>query len=682
MYRIGIDVGGTFTDVTLLDVDTGKYYNYKLSSTPHDQSVAIADGARSIMQECHVAPEEIAYFGHGTTVATNMIIERKGAKTALITTKGFKDILEIARQVRPSLYNTQADKPEALIRRSLRKEVSERICSDGSVHISLNKDEVKEVLKDLKRQGVESIAVCFLFSYLNNCHEKEVEECIKEIWPDVYYSVSSTILPEFREFERLSTTVINSYLGPKMKQYIDNLRERIKCEGIAVEPYITQSNGGVMSISSTVQTPVQTALSGPSAGVVGAIYVCNAAGYRDLITYDMGGTSTDVSLVLNGVPEYTTKRKVCGLPSGIPMIDVHAVGAGGGSIAHIDVGGLLKVGPESAGAMPGPACYDLGGLNPVVTDANLVLGRLNSGYILGGRMKLHKDKSVAAIEKNIAEPMGISCEEAANGIVSVVNANMARAIRVITVERGYNPSDFTLVAYGGAGPLHAVALAKEMGIHKVLIPPSPGTLCALGLLTADIRKSYVKTFITPYADSSAQAVNDIFELLMAEGNLWLDSEHVPHENRFFHNIIEMRYIGQNYELQVDLPQEQLTNEGFEGLRQKFFAEHEKNYGYYNPTAPIQIVNFRCEAIGVVAKPKLSELEHSTVDPSECLVMHRDVYFAETGWLNCPVYDRSKLGITYRINGPCIIEQMDSTAVIPPDTYFEVDKYGNIIVSVS
>lgn len=682
MYRIGIDVGGTFTDVTLLDAETGKYFNYKLSSTPSDQSAAIAAGARESMELYGVRPEQIDYFGHGTTVATNMIIERKGAKTALITTKGFADVLEIARQVRPSLYNIQADKPEPLIRRALRREVSERVCADGSVCKALDREEVIRVLTDLKAQGVESLAVCFLFSYLNRRHEQLVEECVKEVWPEVYCSVSSAILPEFREFERLSTTVINSYLGPKMKQYIDNLRVRVREEGIAVEPYITQSNGGVMSISSTIQTPVQTALSGPSAGVVGAIYVCQTAGYRNLITYDMGGTSTDVSLVLDGVPEYTTKRKVCGLPSGIPMIDVHAVGAGGGSIAHIDEGGALKVGPESAGAVPGPVCYGLGGTQPVVTDANLALGRLNPGYVLGGRMKLNRDLALESIERAVAKPMGLSVEQAASGIISVVNSNMARAIRVITVERGYNPSDFTLVAYGGAGPLHAVSLAREMSIHKVIIPPSPGTLCSLGLLTADIRKGHVRTAISPYAESSAEAVNEIFAPLIEEGNQWLASEHVAPENRRFHNVIEMRYIGQNYELQVEVPSGPLTGEDFAALRDKFFAEHEKNYGYYNPNAPIQLVNFRSEAIGAVAKPALSRLDRVTENLEECVISRRQVYFEESGMVECPVYDRARLGVISRVDGPCIVEQMDSTAVIPPDTHFEVDAYGNIVVTVS
>ena len=680
MYRIGIDVGGTFTDVTLLNAETGQYYTYKLSSTLHDQSLAIANGTKETLELYGVPVSEIEYFGHGTTVATNMIIERKGAKTALITTKGFRDLLEIGRQTRPSLYNIMEDKPELLIRRQLRKEINERVTSDGAVLQTPTEEEIKRVLLDLKSKGVESIAVCFLFSFLNPDNEKIVEKCIKEVWPDVYYSVSSTILPEFREFERLSTTVINSYLGPRMKMYIHNLRQRIKDVGVTVEPYITQSNGGVMSISSTIQTPVQTALSGPSAGVMGAIYVAHAAGFDDIITYDMGGTSTDVSLVKDGIAEYTTKRKVCGLPSGVPMIDVHAVGAGGGSIAQIDNAGALKVGPESAGANPGPAAYGLGNSNPVVTDANIVLGRINPEYVLGGRLKINSELSKDAVKKKIAEPMGISTAQAALGIVKVVNSNMARAIRVITVEKGHNPSDFTLVAYGGAGPLHAVNLAQEMGIHNVLIPPAPGTLCALGLLTADIKKSYVKTAISLFEEATPEYINAIMDGLKAEGNAWLESEKVMSAHRQFHGIAEMRYVGQNYELQVEMPTGGITIESLQQMKQEFFKVHEMNYGYYNADAPIQFVNFRCEAIGVVQKPNLTELTDEMVDPSVAEICRRLVYFEESDLpIECPVYDRAKFGKTEKVNGPCIVEQMDSTTVIPPNTYFSVDKYGNLLV---
>ena len=679
MYRIGIDVGGTFTDVTLLNSETGRYYTYKLSSTLQDQSLAIANGTKETLELYGVPVSEIEYFGHGTTVATNMIIERKGAKTALITTKGFRDLLEIGRQTRPSLYNIMEDKPETLVKRSLRKEISERVTAKGDILRDIDRDEVRAVLKELKEQGVESIAVCFLFSFLNSRNEKIVEECIKEVWPEAYYSVSSTILPEFREFERLSTTVINSYLGPRMKMYIHNLRQRIKEVGVTVEPYITQSNGGVMSISSTIQTPVQTALSGPSAGVMGAVYIAEAAGFKDIITYDMGGTSTDVSLVKDGIAEYTTKRKVCGLPSGVPMIDVHAVGAGGGSIAQIDNAGALKVGPESAGANPGPAAYGLGNENPVVTDANLVLGRINPHYVLGGRLKIDAELSKKAVKAKIADPMGIGTEEAALGIVKVVNSNMARAIRVITVEKGHNPSDFTLVAYGGAGPLHAVHLAQEMGIRTVLIPPAPGALCALGLLTADIKKSYVRTAIASYDEMTPEQINAVMSSLRDEGSAWLDSEKVPSERRKFHGIAEMRYVGQNYELQVEIPTENITVSDIEKMKQDFFVAHEKNYGYYNPNAPVQFVNFRCEATGIVKKPNLAELETTLDDPSKAEIGRRVVHFEESGAVDCPVYDRAKFGRAERVNGPCIIEQMDSTTVVPPNTWFSIDKFGNLII---
>ncbi|MCB6610703.1 hydantoinase/oxoprolinase family protein [[Clostridium] symbiosum] len=681
MFRIGIDVGGTFTDVTLLDANTGKYYTYKLSSTLQDQSVAIADGTKETLELYGVPVEEIEYFGHGTTVATNMIIERKGAKTALITTKGFRDLLEIGRQVRPSLYNIFEDKPETLIRRALRKEANERVMSDGTILKEIRNDEIREIVKEMKAQKVESVAVCFLFSFLNPQNERAVEEIIREEWPEAYISISSTILPEFREFERLSTTVINSYLGPRIKMYINNLQKRIKGIGIAVEPYITQSNGGVMSISSTVETPVQTALSGPSAGVMGAIYVAEKAGYKNIITYDMGGTSTDVSLVNDGIAEYTTKRKVCGLPSGVPMIDVHAVGAGGGSIAYIDNAGALKVGPESAGANPGPAAYGLGNEQPVVTDANLVLGRINPEYVLGGRLKINAALSEAAVEEKLAKAMKMTPEQAAQGVISVVNSNMARAIRVITVEKGYNPSDFILAAYGGAGPLHAVELAQEMGIGTVLIPPAPGALCALGLLTADIKKSYVKTALLAWEEATPQKVNELVKGLMEQGKEWLASEHVQEERQKFHNIAEMRYVGQNYELQIEIPAAEITKVDIEKMKKDFFLAHEMNYGYYNPEAPVQFVNFRSEAIGLVTKPELSELEYEMSDPGTAVISRRNVYFEKTGTIECPVYGREKLGKCARVEGPCIIEQMDSTTVIPPDTWFKVDKYGNLIVKV-
>lgn len=680
MYRIGIDVGGTFTDVILLNEKSGYFTTYKLSSTPHDQSIAIMNGAKEVLKSNKVAPSEINYFGHGTTVATNMIIEKNGAKTALLTTKGFKDLLEIGRQTRPSIYNIFEEKPETLIPRSMCLEVAERTNAKGEILKEVNPEEVKELLIQLKKENIEALAVCFLFSFFNGKNEKMIEECIKEVWPEVYFSLSSDILPEFREFERLSTTVINSYLGPKMKLYIEALKNRIKSVGIKVEPYITQSNGGVMSIESTIDSPIQTALSGPSAGVVGAIYTAKLAGFDNIITYDMGGTSTDVSLVTNGQAEYTTKREIAGLPSGIPMIDVYAVGAGGGSIGHLDNAGALKVGPQSAGAFPGPAAYGLGGENPVVTDANLALGYLNPDYVLGGRLALNKELSIQAIKKKISDPMGMSVDEAAQGIINVVNSNMARGIRVITVEKGYNPSDFALVAYGGAGPLHAVRLGQEMGINYVIIPPTPGVLSALGLLTADIKRGYVKTVLTDLGDLNLDEFNQDLDSLLVQGNEWLDAERVMPENRVFRNIAEMRFKGQNYELQIDIPTHGVNEGDIERIKQRFFKEHEKNYGYYDSNSEIQIVNVRSEAIGLVEKPRLRKLNTEMNDIKKALTSEREVYFEETGKVKCPVYSRNKIGIIKSVMGPCIIEQMDSTIVIPPNTVFDVDQYGNIMVN--
>ena len=678
MYRIGIDVGGTFTDVTLLNSETGKYYTYKLSSTLQDQSIAIANGAKETLELYGVPVSEIEYFGHGTTVATNMIIERKGAKTALITTKGFRDLLEIGRQTRPSLYNTQEDKPETLVRRSLRTEIDERVTADGTILRAARREEIIPLLKKLKAEGVESVAVCFLFSFLNSANEKEVEECIREVWPEVYYSVSSTILPEFREFERLSTTVINSYLGPRMKMYINNLKQRVKDIGVTVEPYITQSNGGVMSISSTVQTPVQTALSGPSAGVMGAIYVAGAAGYENIITYDMGGTSTDVSLVNRGIAEYTTKRKVCGLPSGVPMIDVHAVGAGGGSIAYIDNAGALKVGPKSAGATPGPACYMRGGENPCVTDANIVLGKLNQKKILGGRMDVDIELARKAIKEKICDKSDLSPEQAANGIVTVVNSNMVRAIRSVSVEKGYDVREFSLMAFGGAGPLHACEVAKELGMREVLIPPHPGTLCSLGLLLADTKFDLSRTKVVTGEAASIDTVNEQFANMVAQGTELLDKEGVPNDRRVFQFSIDMRYQRQNFEINIAVPGGVLTEEMLEKALADFHAEHKRSYGYCKPEATVQFVSYRVSAIGIIDKPDLKPAELHPEAPIPAPIEVRKVLFqGKTEYVDAPVYKRDEFVPGQTIPGPCICEQMDTTLVVPEGWTIHVDGYHNL-----
>ncbi|MEA4845684.1 MAG: hydantoinase/oxoprolinase family protein, partial [Clostridiaceae bacterium] len=476
-YMIGVDVGGTFTDFSVFNAETGDLLHFKHSSTPEDSSKAIVSGIVHIMTEKCIEPEEISYLAHGTTVATNALIEKRGGRLALITTKGFKDLMEIGWQKRPSLYDLRKKKPEKLIPPGLECEVEERILYDGSIKVALNEENVREIAHYLKSQGVETIAVCTLFSFINPKHEIRIKEIIKEEYPEAYVSTSFELVPEFREYPRMSTTVLNAYLGPVMQEYVHNFEQSVLKTGIQVAPYVTQSNGSIISISETIDCPIRTAVSGPSAGVIGAIYIGNQCKVDKIITFDMGGTSADVSLIENGKAQLSNDRLVEGYPCRVPMIDIITVGAGGGSIAAIDQGGALKVGPRSAGAVPGPACYMRGGDKPTVTDAHIVLGKLNQHKILGGRMDVDCDLAKKAIIDSICKQTDMNLEDGAAGIISVVNSNMIRAIRYVSVERGYDVREFTLMAFGGAGPLHACEIARDIGISSVLIPPSPGTLC-------------------------------------------------------------------------------------------------------------------------------------------------------------------------------------------------------------
>ena len=530
-YKIGVDVGGTFTDVCMFDQDTGKVFVYKLPSTPADPSEAIGKGVKDILDLYDVSPADVSAMVHGTTVATNATLERKGARTAIITTKGFRDLIELARQTRASLYDVQVEKPVPIIYRNMRREVDERIMADGSVFKALDVSEVEKLVEELKAENVEAYAVCLLHSYINPVHEKKIKEIILEKDPGAYVSISSEVLPEIREYERMTTTALNSYIGPKVGIYAKLFKKRVKDMGMDLTPYINQSNGGLMSIETTFDNPIRTALSGPAAGVSGANYIAKLIGVKNLITFDMGGTSTDVSLIENNQPRLTTAKAIAEFPVKVPMTDVTAVGAGGGSIAWIDNGGMMKVGPESAGAVPGPVSYMRGGQLPTVTDANVVLHRLNPEVILGGRMKIDEEGARKAIEEKLAGPLGMSVLDAARGIVTVVNSNMARAIRVVSVERGYDPREFVLMAFGGAGALHAVNVAKDMGVHKVLIPSNPGILCAVGLLVSDIRSDYVKTSISNFVPENIARMNANFKELTDKGDAWLNAEKISEERK-------------------------------------------------------------------------------------------------------------------------------------------------------
>jgi len=680
-FMLGVDVGGTFTDFSLYNTDTKEIQNFKRSSTPDDPSRAIVSGIIQILEECGIAPEEVAFLGHGTTVATNALIEKKGAKTGLITTYGFKDLMEIGNQKRPSLYNLLKDKPESLIVPGCKCEVRERIMHDGTVKLPLNEEDVRNAVAYLKEQKVDSIAVCTLFSFINPAHEKRIKEIIAEEFPEVYVTISSELVNEFREYPRMSTAVLNSYLGPVMKKYVRNFENSVREVGIETKPYITQSNGSIISIAETVDYPIKTAVSGPSAGAVGASYLSGLSGEHKIITFDMGGTSADISLIQNGKLQVSYDRYVEGYPARVPMIDIITVGAGGGSIARIDEGGAMKVGPRSAGAVPGPACYMRGGEEPTVTDANIMLGKLNRYKILGGKMDVDRSLAEAAIEKRICSSSNLDVMDAAAGIISVVNSNMVRAIRGVSIERGYDPREFILMAFGGAGPLHACEVAAELGISKVLLPGSPGTLCSLGLLMADTRFDLSRSRIMIANKENLKEIRHIFSILREEGDQLLENEGVPADMRKYVYSLDCRYENQNYEISMEISDGQMDERILAELIEGFHAEHNNSYGYFDLNKSIQLVNYRLGAIGIIDKPTIPGSEILVEDQEIPVTEIRKVrYEGVSDFLDTRIIQRDKLKSGSIVEGPAIIEQMDSTCVIPPDWKAYNDKYGNLIVT--
>lgn len=656
-YMIGVDVGGTFTDFSVFNQETGELFNYKDSSTPADPSRAIVKGVQDVLEIKKAAPEEVSYLAHGTTVGTNALIEKKGCRLGLITTKGFKDLMEIGTQRRPSLYNLQAQKPYPLVPSGLNCTVTERIRYDGSVETPLDENETREVVRYLKAQGVTAIAVCTLFSFINPVHEERIEEIIHEEFPEAYVTISSKLAPEFREFSRMSTTVMNSYLGPVMEKYVNNFRDSIAKLGIQVEPYVTQSNGSIISIKETIDCPIKTALSGPSAGVIAAAYIGKQCEADKIITFDMGGTSADISLIENYTPQVSNERYVEGYPARIPMINIITIGAGGGSIAKIDEGGALKVGPKSAGATPGPACYMRGGENPCVTDANIVLGKLNQKKILGGRMYVDIELAKNAVKTKICDKSNLDMKRAANGIITVVNSNMVRAIRSVSVEKGYDVREFSLMAFGGAGPLHACEVAKELGMKEVLIPPHPGTLCSLGLLLADTKFDLSRTKIMNGEAGNLDDINEQFDNMVEQGTGLLDKEGVPADRRYFEFAVDMRYQRQNFEISIPVPAGKMTEETLKKALADFHAEHKRSYGYCKEDAIVQFVSYRVSAIGVIDKPDLKAAELHPEAPIPEPIEVRQVLFQNSDeYVETPVYLRDKFVPGQSIPGPCICER--------------------------
>lgn len=677
-YMIGVDVGGTFTDFSVFNLETGELFHYKDSSTPGDPSRAIVKGVKDVLEIKKAQAQDVVYLAHGTTVGTNALIEKKGARVGLITTEGFKDLMEIGNQKRPSLYDLQAQKSVPLIPSGCNIGVRERIRYDGSVYTPLDEENVRQAVRQLKQYGVQAIAVCTLFSFINPAHENRIKEIIAEEYPEVYTTISSELAPEFREYSRMSTTVLNSYLGPVMKKYVNNFQTSVREMGIQAEPYITQSNGSIISIKETIDCPIKCAVSGPSAGVVAASFIGRQCNADKIITFDMGGTSADISLIENFTPQVSNEREVEGYPARIPMINIITIGAGGGSIAQIDEGGALKVGPKSAGAVPGPACYGRGGTQPVVTDANIVLGKLNQKRILGGRMEVYLDLAHEALDRCICEKSGLSRAQAANGIITVVNSNMVRAVRSVSVEKGYDVREFSLMAFGGAGPLHACEVAKELGIRQVIIPPHPGTLCSLGLLLADTKFDMSRTLILEGKVENLPKFNEQFADMIHQGSEALDREGVTKERRCFEFAVDMRYQRQNFEISIPVPTGEMTEQDLRRAIADFHAEHKRSYGYCNEQAPVQFVSYRASAIGIIDKPEMTEQPLCPAAPAPVPLETRSVLFqGESEYRPTPVYRRESFIPGQSIAGPCICEQMDTTLVVPESWIIHVDGYGNL-----
>ncbi|MCD4699971.1 MAG: hydantoinase/oxoprolinase family protein, partial [Phycisphaerae bacterium] len=596
-------------------------------------------------------------------------------------TEGFKDVLHIMRQDRPKLYDFFARRPEALVERHLRFEVPERVLHTGKIHKKLDENKLKTIIKAIKKNKIEAVAVCLIHSYVNPVHEKKIKTLLQKECPGIYISISSEILPEIKEYERMSTTTINASVHPIIESYLLELSMRLNAIGATKTIHIMQSNAGIMPSSLAGQKSVNTVLSGPAAGVLGGVSLAGQAGFQNVITVDMGGTSFDICLAHEGKPKITNGTTIGGHALKTPMIDIHAIGAGGGSIAWIDDGGVLKVGPQSAGAAPGPACYKKGGLEPTVTDANLVLGRLNPDYFLGGEMEVDTQAAFGVIEKKLAGLLGMDIYEIAEGIIKVVNASMVRGIRYVSVEKGYDPREFSLVCFGGNGPVHAAELAEELSIPEIIIPFAPGVNCAYGLLIADFRLDYVRTYLTQLDRCQLDVLNTIYKEMEREAMKKMLDEDIAEENVLFHRSIDMRYVGQGFEMAVSAPNGQIINKHVSEIKAEFDELHKRNYGFSRPEEYSEIVNLRLICTGLVPKAELKKEKLVGDDPKEAYAGEREVLF-KGEFRKTDIYYRALLKPGNSIKGPAIIEQKDSTTVIPPASIARIDAYRNIIIKIN
>ena len=689
-YRLGVDIGGTFTDIVLVASD-GAYWTHKVASTPDDYARGIVEGVRQLLGQKDLPAGSLHEISHGTTIASNAVLEGKGARTVLITTRGFRDVLELRRLRVPHLYSMLYEPLPPLVERRLRLEVSERVGARGEVVLPLDEASIESAVERIRQDDVEAVAVCLLHSFRNPAHERRIGQVLREQGLDAFISLSVDVLPEVREYERTSTTVVNAYLGPIVKAYVESLLRQLRDTGVEAPLRMMQSNGGVMSAEKAALTPVQILESGPAAGVVAAHQAGKRMGLDNLITFDMGGTTAKASLIENGERTWTTEYEVGagvslssrlvkggGHAVKVPVLDLAEVGAGGGSIAWIDRGGALKVGPHSAGAMPGPVCYDLGGREPTVTDANLVLGYINPGQLAGGAVKLKPELAAAELKRKIAGPLGLDLLKAAYGVHTVANASMMRAIRAVSTYRGRDPRDFALLAFGGSGPVHAAQLARSMDIRRVVVPPAPGLFSAVGLLQAQPEQHFVQTFFSPVASLDLAAINGAFVALKSQamGGLAIDAQDAS--DIAWTKYVDLRYEGQGYELTIEAPARSLGTDKVAALVEGFHEEHQRTYGHRAVDEPVEVVNLRMTARSTTEESRPTLLS-STAHPAS--QAQRDAYFGpDHGVVATSVVDRSSLETKAR-PGPLIVEEYDATIVVPPDCAARLDEWGNVAIEV-
>lgn len=688
MTSIGVDVGGTFTDLIYLDPDTGALAIHKVPTTPEDPSIGVIAGIKAICDIVNVTPAEIDHVFHGTTTATNAVLEARGARAGMITNSGFRDILHIGRHQRVEHYSIMQELPwqnRPLIKRRYRKTVSGRLIPPtGEELVPLDEAEIRAAARELAQADVTSVAICFLFSYLNPAHEDRAKEIVQDQMPDAFVTTSASISPQFREFERFTTAALAAFVGPKVARYIAGLDNALRGLGVRGDLRIMASNGGVATPRMVTENPALTLMSGLAAGVLGGGWIGAQCGRDRLITFDIGGTSADIGIVVDGVFAETDARStsIAGFPLLMPMLDIHTIGAGGGSIAHVDRGGAFRVGPQSAGAVPGPAAYGKGGTQPTVTDANLVLGRLEPSDFLGGDMALDAEAANAVIAQ-LAVELGMDKLEAAEGVLTILNANMANAIRSRTVQKGIDPRDFALVAMGGAGPLHGAEVAAMLQIPEVIIPPYPGITSAMGLLTADLKYDAIRTQFQVSNACDLDRINaDLTEMEQGLTTRFAD-DGIAISEVTFQRSADLRYVGQGYELKVPIPEGPLNSDGLDALWAAFHRIHAAEYGHAFEASPIELVNLRVTALGASSKlDSLPAVKSGTLE--DALIHTRASVFRDGGTLRSfetSVYRRDALPVGVPFWGPAILLQKDSTTVVPPHATARVDASGSIIITL-